>query len=248
MLLLIGNNQPIRAQEKKCFAIKYLDFFELSDTEEVRWHDRDLDTMLKTTFFDKSVAPKSAKTNFLIPLLVLQLKEFHPACNSNTDTIRYNKLLAIYAKIRDIEMAFLKRKNRKEQLEFIRNDFYSQVLDNSSLPYMVFTTDDGPLYGKTEISIPASEVKQTIYTDFGTLSSLIIENTPYLIAKNKNSKTLWIRQLTNEGGRPLKNLILPENSATKSSRAYVFNLFAENEALTLYLELDGRFMYYFHSW
>ena len=90
----------ILGQSKKdCFEIKYLDYFGVENLDTIKWPSSELDQLLKTDFANDETE-KNRKTNFLIPFIVLQLKDYHPSCSNNSDTATFRKLKELYFKIR----------------------------------------------------------------------------------------------------------------------------------------------------
>lgn len=236
-----------KAQNKDCFEVKYLDFFGIADFDTIKWPDSELNQLLKTNF-TKNEKEKKYKTNFLIPMIVLQLKGFHPNCNKLPDTTQYNKLIQLYFNIRQQDKSAISCKTLAQQLEFIRQDYYDQVLNDTLLPFMNFTMDDGPILGQLSKYIPKLDNGKFIETDFGKLTIINTNENHFLIATNKNQEVLWKRIMTGTSDRILKDLHFGKNPVFKTSRAYIISMGSEGERLTLYLKLDGNFMYYYHSW
>lgn len=236
-----------KAQDKDCFEVKYLDFFGITDFDTIKWPDSELNQLIKTDF-TKDEKDKKFKTNFLIPMIVLQLKDFHPACEKLPDSTQYNKLIQLYFNIRQQDNSVINGKTIPQQLEFIRQDYYDQVLNDTLLSHMSYTLDDGPLFGQLSTYIPKLDDGKFIEMDFGKLVIIESNEKQFLIATNKNQEVLWSRIMTGTSDRILKDLYFGENPFFKTSRAYIVNLGAEGERLTLYLKLDGNFMYYYHSW
>ena len=124
--------------KKDCFEIKYLDFFGVENLDTIKWPHSELDQLLKTDFA-KYDNRKNRKTNFLVPFIVLQIKDFHPSCSNHFDTSIFRKLKELYFKIRQQDVSSINNKPILTQLELIRQDFYSQVQNDSLLPYMGYT-------------------------------------------------------------------------------------------------------------
>lgn len=230
-----------------CFEIKYLDFFGLKGMDTVKWPASQLDPLLLTDFTEDA-KEKSTKTNFLIPFIVLQLKDYFPTCSKQSDTTTYRKLTQLYSKIRQQDFSKLKVQPITTQLEFIRQDFYKQVLNDSLLPYMGFTLDDGPFYGQLSKYIPNYKEGQSYKTDFGTLFITKNSSKVFITVLNKQGKHLWTRIMTGNSNRLLKEISFSENDVSKTSLGYQLRMFSEGEALNLYLKSSGEFRYYYHSW
>ena len=230
-----------------CFEIKYLDFFGLENMDTVKWPASQLDPLLVTDFA-KDAGRRPAKTNFLIPFIVLQLKDYFPACSKQSDTTTYRKLTQLYSRIRQQDFSKLKTLPVSAQLEFIRQDFYKQVQNDSLLPYMSYTTDDGPFYGQPSKYIPNYKEGQLYKTDFGTLIITKSSGKVFITVLNKQGKHLWTRIMTGNSNHLLKEIRFSEKDILKTSLGYQLRMFSEGEALNLYLKSSGEFRYYFHSW
>lgn len=235
-----------KAQNKDCFEVKYLDFFGVADFDTIKWPDSELNQLLKTDF-TKNEKDEKFKTNFLIPMIVLQLKGFHPTCEKLPDTTQYNKLIQLYFNIRQQDKSVINGKTIPQQLEFIRQDYYDQVLNDTLFPLMNYTLDDGPLFGQLSKYIPKLDGGKFIETDFEKLTIIESNEKLFLVATNKNQEVLWSRIMAGTSDRILKDLYFGKNPFFKTSRAYIVSMGAEGERLTLYLNLDGNFMYYYHS-
>ncbi len=233
--------------KKDCYEIKYLDFFGLDQMKIIKWPQTELDRLIKMDFV-KNRGQSKIKTSFIIPMIAYQLKEYHPNCNTEIDTIYLSKISKIYLKIREIESNKLLNKSIAEKINFIRADFYSQVENVDYLPKMTATFDDGPFYGedfgnKLEL-IPIKKQE----TEFGTLSVSKIKDKTILTSKNKNGELIWQKSITGLSDRNLTELNFTENPMEYNSVATVAHMFSKGERFTLYLKSDGNFMYYFHSW
>lgn len=229
-----------------CFDIKYLDFFGL-ERDTLKWPTSQLDGLILIDF-TKDTNGKSTKTNFLIPFIVLQLKDYFPTCPQQSDTATYRKLTQLYSKIRQQNFSKLKVQPISEQLKFIRQDFYEQVLNDSLLPYMSYTLDDGPFYGQLSKNIPNNEKGKSYKTDFGTLIITKSSSKVFVTVLNKQGKHLWTRIMTGNSDRPLTEINFSEKNVSKTSLGYKIRMFSEGEALNLFLKSSGEFRYYFHSW
>jgi hypothetical protein len=230
-----------------CFEIKYLDFFGLESMDTVKWSSSQLDPLLLIDF-TKAIKENSTKTNFFIPFLILQLKDYFPPCSKQSDTTTYRKLTQLYSKIRQQDFSKLKIQPISAQLEFIRQDFYSQVLNDSLLPYMGYNIDDGPFYGQLSEYVPNYKEGQSYKTDFGTLFITKYSSKVFITVLNKQGKHLWTRVMTGTSNRLLTEVIFSEKDILKTSLGYQLRMFSEGEALNLFLKRSGEFRYYFHSW
>ncbi len=249
-ILFLSLNLTLFGQEsdsKDCYEIKYLDFFGLDQMEIIKWPQSELDGLLKMDF-EKDRNGSPIKTNFIIPSIVYQLKEYHPNCNTEIDTIYFNQIAKLYLKIRDIDSTKLDDKSITEKIDFLQTDFYSQVENVDYLPKMTFTFDDGPFYGvEFEQESELNPIK-TQETDFGILSVSKFKDKTILTSKNKNGELIWQKSITGLSERNLTELHFTENPMEYNSVATVAHMYSEGERFTLYLKTDGSFMYYFHSW
>jgi hypothetical protein len=245
IICIISVNPSIIGQTKTdCFEIKYLDFFGIENTEEIKWPPSELDPLLLEDYTKFT----ARKTNFLIPLIVFQLKDYHPSCPKQKDTSIYRKLLQLYSKIRQHDFLKLTVQPVSSQLEFIRQDYYNQVLNDSLLPFMNSTVDDGPFYGLVSEFIPNYKEGQSKKTDFGKIFITKNAGKNFITVVNKEGRHLWTRIMTRDAGYPLPDIIFSEKEIVKTSLGYRIIMFAGGEALNLYLKSNGEFRFYFHSW
>lgn len=233
--------------QKDCWEIKYLDFFGIENLDTIKWPAAEIDQLLMTDFA-KFNTGENRKTNFLIPFIVLQLKEYHPSCSNNADTTTFRKLKELYFKIRQQDASTINSKPVSTQLEIIRQDFYSQVQNDSLLPFMGYTLDDGPFYGQLSSDIPDYQKSKSYKTDFGTLYITNNAEKTFLTVVNNQNNHLWTRVMISEAGRYLSEISFSENDIVKTSLGYQLRMFSEGEALNLFLKSNGDFRYYFHSW
>ncbi|WP_341215827.1 hypothetical protein [uncultured Wocania sp.] len=232
---------------KDCYEIKYLDFFGLDQMEIIKWPQSELDGLMKMDFA-KDRGQSKIKTNFIIPMIVYQLKEYHPNCYAKIDTTYFNKISDLYLKIRDIDSIKLLNKSIIEKINFIRADFYSQVENVDYLPKMTATFDDGPFYGvdfEQKLELKPIKIQET---EFGTLNVSKVKEKIILTGKNKKGAIIWQKAITGLSDRSLTELHFIENPMEYNSVATVAHMYSEGERFTLYLKNDGSFMYYFHSW
>lgn len=181
-------------------------------------------------------------------MIVFQLKDFHPKCSNKSEPERYQKLIKLYFRIRDQDFQPFQDKSVAEQLEFVRDDFYSQVLNDSLLVHMTYSMDDGPLNGEIPKRVPNFKSGKHVVTDFGQLTIQKNAGRIYLIATDHKKRTIWVRIMTGVVPKQyLTDLEFNEGAVEKTSLATRVHLHT-SERLTLYLKNDGRFMYYFHSW
>ena len=236
-----------KPESKECYEIKHLDFFGLDQMEIIKWPQSELDGLLKMDF-EKDRGQSEIKTNFIIPMIVYQLKEYHPNCSKEIDTSYFNKISEIYLKIREIDSTEFLKNSIAEKIDFLRADFYSQVENVEYLPKMTTTFDDGPFYGVDYKEESELKPTKTQKTGFGTLVVSKVDDKTILTSKNKNGEIIWQKAITGLSDRNLTELHFTENPMEYNSVATVAHMYSEGERFTLYLKSDGNFMYYFHSW
>lgn len=225
-----------------CFELKYMDFFELPAQDTLKFSDSDLNKMLLDPDRDK------AGTNFIIPMIVHQLKFYHPLCNMEHDTSQYQKLTRVYFKIRQMDMNLLNKKTISEQLEFIRKDFYKQVEDPEVFINMIFTFDDGPLYGENYTYLPDSKTDNIVPMDFGKLIVINKTDSSALVAIGEKGEVLWSKIIKGSHEENIKDLEITAENTHKTSAAYKIYVMTNGYNLMLYLKPDGRFICYFQHW
>ena len=230
-----------------CFEIKYLDFFGLENSATFKRPASELDQLLMTDFAGDE-KEKNRKTNFLIPFIVFQLKDYYPACSNNDDTSTFRKLKQLYYKIRQQDISTLDNKPVSTQLDIIRQDFYWQVQNDSLLPFMSYTFDDGPFYGQLSEYIPDFKMDKSYKTEFGSLYITKYSGKVFITVLNNQEKHLWTRIMTGNADRFLTEISFSEKNILKTSLGYRLRMSSEGEALNLYLKNNGDFRYYFHSW
>jgi len=245
--LLILTVTSFGQTKTNCFEIKYLDFFGLESMDTMKFPVSELDQLLITDLAQDE-KEKARKTNFLIPLVVMQLKEYYPTCSTNIDTSTFRKLKQLYFKIRQSDASIINDKPVSKQLEYIRQDFYNQVQNDSLLPFMNFTLDDGPFYGQHSKYIPNYKKGAAYRTDFGTLFITKYSSKIFVTVINKKGKHLWTRIMTGNSNRQLTEINLSKENIKTTSLGYTISMSSEGEALTLYLKINGDFRYYYHSW
>lgn len=245
--ILLWTTSSLGQTQKDCFEIKHLDFFGVENLDTIKWPPSELDQLLKTDFV-KDEKEKKRRTNFLIPFIVLQIKDYHPSCSNNSDTATFRKLKELYFKIRQQDVSAINIKPLSTQLEIIRQDFYTQVQNDSLLPFMGYTLDDGPFYGQLSKYIPDCTKSKSYKTDFGTLYITKHSEKLFLTVVNNERKHLWTRIMTGNSDRYLSEISFSEKDILKTSLGYQLRMFSEGESLNLYLKCNGDFRYYFHSW
>ena len=247
-ILFLAINLTLFGQEsKECYEIKYLDFFGLDKMEIIKWPESELDGLSKMDFA-KDSGQSEIKTNFIIPMIVYQLKEYHPNCSEEIDTSYFNKISEVYLKIREIDSTEFQQKSIAEKIDFIRTDFYSQVENVDYLPKMTATFDDGPFYGVDYNAESELKPTKTQETEFGTLTVSKADDKTILTSKDQKGNIIWQKAITGLSDRNLTELHFTENPMEYNSVATVAHMYSEGERFTLYLKNDGSFMYYFHSW
>jgi hypothetical protein len=228
-----------------CFKIKYLDFF-IAINIGRSWSKEKLDTLLNTNY--KTDEGINRKVNFLIPLIVSQLKQHHPACKNEKGDEVFQKLKQLYLNIREENISVLNGKSIEEQLLWFREDFYSIALNDTLLPYMIFTFDDGPFYGE-KVRYDKSFNNGSKYKfEFGTFIISKLKEKIIFTVFDVKKKHLWSRIITGLGNRPLKDMSFSAKDYSKSSLGIGFQMYSEGESFKILLNNNGQFKFYFHSW
>jgi len=239
----IGQNPAVDS----CFNVKYLDFFGLDKVETVKWPQSQIDGLLNMDF-ESQFKDSEIRTNFIVPMIVYQLKDYHPNCIEEIDTTYFNNITDLYLKIRKIDSQNFAGNSIENKINSIRDDFYSQVEDIKHLPEMTMTFDDGPFYGVEDTSTINLKPIEVQETKFGILSVFKIDDKTILRSQDKEGKMIWQKSITGLSNRNLTELHFSENAMEYNSVATIAKMNSEGERFTLYLKEDGKFMYYFHSW
>lgn len=225
-----------------CIEIKHLDIFGLAG-QQVTWADSELRGLQS---LDNLRTPEN--TSFLIPILVLQIADFHPACGKSNDLDRLRKLISIYLTIRNYPADKLDALSIEDIVDFVRRDFYRQIEDDSMLPYMSWTMDDGPLYGVSVKKLPLATKIEEGVTTFGKVKFIQAASKVYAAAFDLKGKLLWVRILTGVNpSRYLKRINGPIE-VKKFEAATIVSAFVDGERLTLFTRPNGKFIFYNHSW
>lgn len=245
-LLIVNLSFSQSSDDVDCYKISHLDFFGLENLEtEIRWPESEIKGIRELSL-KKQKEDASSTLNFIVPAIVYQLQEMHPNCVEKVDTEYLERLIDLYFVLRGLDQTPLKKRSISEQIDTIRDDFYELLKDDLNLIKMSFTLDDGPFYGiDTE---EKGTLDESLETNFGSLDISSIDGQPVLTAMNKNGEQIWSKIITGLQGRSLGEIDHSEFLLTETSLATTIHLYAEGEALTLYVKNDGRFMYYFHSW
>lgn len=231
--------------DERCTDLKHLEFFGLKDISPPSWTETELEALIKQEKKTKSLE----KTNFLIPLLVLQIAEYDPKCSKRQDTERFRKLTLLYSSIRGYETAAFSNLTIEKQIDFVRTDFYRQVDNDKLVVYMLSGFDDGPLEGETTQEFPMENLKHAAKTEFGQIRFAQAEERVFVAAFDADNKLLWSRILKGTVPERYLNAISAKPVEVKSyDAAIVIGVFADGEKLNLYVRPNGRFMFYTHSW
>ncbi len=250
ILIVYAFNQLLSGQSldlNPCFEIKHLDFFGLDKMEKIKWPQSELDGLIKMDF-EKEFINSDVRTNFIVPMIVFQIKDYHPKCNNNIDTVYFDQLIALYSKIRKIDPSQFTDIAMEEKINFIRDDFYTQVRDVKALPQMTMTFDDGPFYGIDFTADTELEVVQTQKTTFGQVNICKSDDTIILKCQNNEGHIIWQKVIIGLSNRKLTDLHFSKNPVEYNSLATIAHMYSEGERFTLYLGKKGSFMYYYHSW
>lgn len=235
-----------KVESPTTYEVKYLDFFGLEHVEAFRWSDDEIKKLLTMDFKEGRKNP-SKKTNYIIPIIIFQLKELHPNVTKKIDVNFFNQLTELYLKIREIDEAEIANKSVAEKIDFMRDDFYWQVENDQYLAYMLMTYDDGPFQGidfKEEITSNPLDFQET---NFGSLSTFQLGDKTILVAKDKSQKVIWQKSVTGFVDEKLSYLCFTSDAIQYTSAATIVKLHSESEKIVLYLKNDGRFLFYYNS-
>jgi hypothetical protein len=226
--------------QSDCFEVKYLDFFEwdLKISEEI-----DTKRVTEQTMFQiKEDNPMTIPQVAMIPMIVKELKYYHPVCTEKLDTASYQTLLDLYFGVSKMDMKILTNKTVSEQLDFIRDNFYTQVLDASFLPKMMLTYNYGPYYGEDVVEKIDMRAGKTTLTNFGKLVVIEGKNKSYLLGIDKQEQLLWVKA-TSVFDVQTKGISLGQ--IKENSLCYRVEVSSQNTpSFTLYLRPNGHFLFY----
>jgi hypothetical protein len=152
----------------------------------------DLKELLEET--ETGVTMVLEDVSFITPLLVNQLRLFHPDCNKRTDSLELKMLIKIYNYQRN--KAFSTRfSDHRAAIEGIVTDFKNIVQKNGFFSKMVTLLLAGPYEGKVLTAVPEGfEVKDTLELKNGSLLLFTKDNRGILVFKSTN-KYDWIQSL-----------------------------------------------------
>lgn len=234
-----------QANGSECFEVKYLDFFGFKG-QKVSWPDSEIEGLLQS----KDNQPTHS-TNFLVPMIVKQIAEYHSCGNNKSDSDRFRKLVKLYLKFRRGKPeSLVPTISADKAIELIRKDFYDQVNDDELLHELIFTMDDGPFKGENAESFPTGKdiVPVIINTRFGSIKFVQAKERIYFGALDKNDKMLWLKILQGASGQYLKTFSPEKINLEEFEAVGCLTLFVNGERLTVYLRPNGSFIYYTHSW
>jgi hypothetical protein len=87
LVLLIYFSSCVQKKESPTtYDVKYLDFFGLENVEAFKWTDYEIKKLLTMDFKEGRNNP-SIKTNYMIPVIIFQIKELHPNIAKEIDVI-----------------------------------------------------------------------------------------------------------------------------------------------------------------
>ena len=235
------------SQKKSCYEIKYLDFFgaNIEEIKNIKWTGKEFDSLFVNGDFNKAF---KSQTNFYIPFLISQIKDFYPKCKLEKDSARFENLVLLYYKMRKIEPPIIKFNKRKKIINFIKKDFYNMVKNDTLLPKMIMTFDDGPFYGIKVQSQNNSKIIQKTEVIFGKILLKKTEGEIVLETYNKNNRLIEAKKINGLNNLNLNDLIIEEKSMIVNSLGITIFGYSQNEKVTLYFSKKGRLKFYFHSW
>lgn len=213
-----------------CYEIKFLDFFGLDKIDAFKWSTSEISGLLQMDF-DQEFRNTQLRTNFLIPMIVKQLKDFHSRCNDTVDTEHIDQLIELYLKIRDFRIVETLDMSRSGKIDFVRKDFYSQISDLKSLSQMIMTFDDGPFYGDDFRVESQSKHIEECPAGFGYLKIYVLNKQVVLTGINQQEDIIFQKLMTGSAGRNISDLHFDENPIQYNSVATIVHLNTEGESL-----------------
>jgi hypothetical protein len=129
--------------------------------------------------------------------------------------------------------------------------FWRWFHDNSKKPeiyaVLIFTLDDGPLIGLPPSGSPA-DIKHRVPIRKGVEVRLLQDNSKQWLLEGweKETKT-WSRALCGHNGEPLRSIIAV-GPKDHGEWGWVLHFMADSEHLHVYLDKNGKFLFYYHSW
>jgi hypothetical protein len=231
--------------KEPCYEVSHLDFFGLEGIELTKWPESETDGLKELTRKEQ-MKDSSMNVNFIVPMIVYQLQEFHPNCVQPIDSNYLYKIIDVYCTIRQFDQDTFTQKPLITQIDLVRNDFLKLIKEDQNLIKMNFTIDDGPFYGIDTENEGA--IVKTVETSFGKLLISSYEGKSVLTTKDKNGGVIWRKIMTGLMDITFDEINISDNYLNETSLATMVYLFAAGEQLTLYIKNDGRFMYYYHSW
>lgn len=190
---LVLKGQP--NSEKYCFGIAELDF--IDDEGQFDWDTAVVNPIELKEMVNNSRPNEFSGVSFLTPLIINNLRLFHPDCNKRTDSSEFSTLVRLYNLQRrsyfSIEYAA-----RKATIESIVTDFKAISLVDSLLGNMMQFMFAGPFYGNELTSVPGDFiVSDSLITDNGKYY-LFTENRKGILAYKVNNQYKWIMSLNEE--------------------------------------------------
>ena len=232
-----------------CYSIEFLDFFGATNIQKTAIWTNDEIIQLSKQIAETPYGPTKSPI-FLIPVIMAQLPHYHPKCTTNIDTSALNNLTRLYASLSNAALDSLINFDKDTQIDAIRYNFYQLVKNDSLLPMMLFTMDDGPFFGK---DLPDSTLLiNPDHSIFLPSGSLFVYEQPDQVCiefKGPNENIRWRKILTEFGENIyLRDLFIPDDVVSTNSLATIVSIYLNHEELSLYLRNTGEFMFYFYSW
>ena len=230
------------AQTRDCFEIRGLEFFVAKELQNTKWSENELEALLTT-------GKREIDSSWMVPVILMQLRAYYPNCHSLTPDTRLGLLLRLHASIRpDLRLTNLPT---EKKIEAIREDFYTQVNNDKLIRTLIYTMDDGPLYGRVASFRQRKGDAPTLAQSFafGKVRVDNLRNKVQVTGIDLNGKVLWSRIL--KGLNPERFLRKASDHGTQvvvSEFIISYRFYVDGERLTIYMRPDGRFLYYNHSW
>lgn len=226
-----------------CPTLKHSDLFGLEGLE-VDWPIEQIRELRELT-----VKRPENPTLFVAPAIVKGLYAYHSACSKRSDFVRFKELIELYAEIFGRDPKDFAADTPDAQIDLAERHLDRLANDDQALPKLIYTMDDGPLYGTVAERFPKSPKLTDVPAKFGPLKISEYDSKIYVGAFTKTGKVLWVRTLVGaEPGRGLRSFDANTVSLKDFEAVSILTLFANGERLRLFVRPDGKFAFYVHSW
>ncbi|MDM7921348.1 MAG: hypothetical protein QUS14_03530 [Pyrinomonadaceae bacterium] len=243
VFVLIGAGQ-VRAQSPvpACPTPKHSDLFGLEGLE-LNWPIEQIRELREST----KKRPENP-TLFFAPAIVKGLYAYHSACSKRSDFVRFKELIDLYAAIFGREPKDFAADTADAQIDLLARHLDRLVNDDRALPKLIYTMDDGPLYGTVVNRFPKASKMTDVPAKFGSLKIAEYDSKIYVGAFDKGGKELWVRVLKRaHSEQDLRSYASEKLGLEEFGAVSILTMIADGERLRLFVRPDGRFVFYLHS-